>query len=83
MSREKVHGRFGNYEVPQISREYGLGVPDVVFAEDMASLRRVLKTGEFGWCKSIEDWIEWHIYPQHQDDALEVVARSRREKAAS
>jgi len=57
------------------SREYGLGMPEIIRVEDIRRLYRVLRTGDFGWCKTAEEWIEWNVHPAFEDEALEIVAK--------
>lgn len=62
------------YIVPEPSRTYGLGMPDVVYHEDMERLRRVLKTGNIGSFSTVKEWIDWNIHPAWMDEALEIAA---------
>ena len=61
---------------PEI-RTYGLGLSDLVFAEEMTLLRTVFRRGTFGRCETIERWIDECIHPGYRDEALELVAKMR------
>lgn len=85
MSDHYFSDRIGDVNFPRYypefipSREYGLGMPEIVRVEDIQRLYRVLRTGDFGWCKTAEEWIEWNVHPAYEDEALEIVAKFRAE----
>lgn len=71
------------YDVPEPSRTYGLGIPDVILAEELQLLKSVLRSGRLGWCKNVEEWIEWNTHPVNRDECLKIVADYEREAATS
>lgn len=56
------------------SREYGLGLSDVVYAEQIADVKRRCRSGQIGSFATIEEWIDWNVHPAWQDEALGIAA---------
>lgn len=83
MIREKVHGRFGHEEVPQVNWNYGLGLSDARYAEEMGNVTATLKRGTFGSFATVQEWIDWNVHPAWQEDALSIVADYEREATES
>lgn len=83
MIREKVYGRFGHEDAPRIERNYGLGLSDVRYAEEMGNVTAALKRGTFGSFATVQEWVDWNVHPAWQDDAMKIVADYEREACES
>lgn len=71
------------YPAHEWPTQYGLGIPEIVRVESLERLRRVLRTKQYGMHDSLEEWMEWNIYPVFMDDALKIVAKFSKENATS
>ena len=56
---------------------YTLGLSDILFAEQMGTVRFAFRRGTFGQFATVENWIDEYIHPGYRDEALELVAKMR------